>query len=341
MAVGAFICGCGGASLSDREIAFLERRRPWGLILFKRNCEHPTQVLALANQFRQVVGRRDAPVLIDQEGGRVQRLGPPHWRRYPSARTFGNLYGIAPLRALRAVTLIARLMAEELAEIGISIDCVPVADVPQPGSHDIIGDRAYGTDPAVASLLARSAMQGLLAGGVLPVVKHIPGHGRAGADSHLSLPIVHASRDELERVDFPAFAALSDAPLAMTAHVVYAEIDSEHPATLSATVVRSVIREAIGFSGLLMTDDLSMRALSGSLGERTRGALAAGCDVALHCNGDMDEMEEVAAAAGPLRGEALARAKRAMRHAGRPRPFDRGAALAELDCINGSDSLCV
>ncbi|MGE0210455.1 MAG: beta-N-acetylhexosaminidase [Parvibaculaceae bacterium] len=335
MAVGAFICGCRGPELTGAEIEFLRSAKPWGFILFKRNCETPEQIRTLTDAFRAAVGRRDAPVLIDQEGGRVQRLGPPLWRRYPPAAAFGRLHAAEPLRALRAAWLVTRLLAEDLRKAGITVDCLPVLDIPQPGSHDIIGDRAYATDVAVASLLARSAMQGLLAGGVLPVIKHIPGHGRATADSHLSLPVVGATRSELEQTDFPPFAALSDAPMAMTAHVVYTAIDPDAPATLSKALIESVIRRDIGFNGLLMSDDLSMQALSGSLGERTKGALAAGCDVALHCNGNLDEMREVAAAAGPLRGAALARARRALKALRPPRAFDREFAEAEAETLCG------
>ena len=335
MAVGAFICGCSGTELSGAEIEFLRSAKPWGFILFKRNCETPEQIRALTSAFRAAVGRRDAPVLIDQEGGRVQRLGPPLWRRYPTAAAYGRLHAAEPLRALRAAWLVTRLLAEDLHQVGITVDCLPVLDIPQPGSHDIIGDRAYAREVAVASLLARSAMQGLMAGGVLPVIKHIPGHGRATADSHLSLPVVEVSRSELERTDFPPFAALCDAPMAMTAHVVYTAIDPDRPATLSDSLIESVIRHEIGFDGLLMSDDLSMRALSGSLHERTRDALAAGCDVALHCNGNLDEMREVTAAAGPLRGPALARARRALKALTPPRDFDRGLAEAEADALCG------
>lgn len=335
MAVGAFICGCVGATFSGAEIAFFEAAQPWGLILFKRNCESREQIGALTRHFRALVGRGNAPVLIDQEGGRVQRLAPPCWRRYPSARAYGELYEVSPLEALRAARLVGRLIAEDLNEVGISVDCLPVLDIPQPGSHEIIGERAYSSDPAVTALLARAAMEGLMAGGVLPVVKHIPGHGRAASDSHLSLPVVATSRSDLARVDFPPFAALADAPLAMTAHVVYADIDPDNPATQSRTVIGDVIRGDIGFDGLLMSDDLSMQALSGTLVERTRAAMAAGCDIALHCNGDMEEMREIAAAAGELQREALTRARRALRAQQRARKFDRKRALDALERLVG------
>jgi len=339
MSVGAFICGCGGISLTEAELGFFRASQPWGLILFKRNCESREQIRALTQQFRATVGRKDAPVLIDQEGGRVQRLGPPGWRRYPAARAYGALYRSDPLGALRAASFAGRLIAADLEEVGVSVDCLPVLDIPQPGSHDIIGDRAYSSDIAVASLLARAMMEGMMAGGVLPVVKHIPGHGRAAADSHLSLPVVTASLTELRLTDFPPFAALADAPMAMTAHVVYSAIDPAHAATQSRTVVRTIIRGEIGFDGLLMSDDLSMRALSGTLAERTRASISAGCDVALHCNGAMEEMREVAAAAGALRGKAAQRARRALRGRARPAKFDRDLALAALDRVDGLQSV--
>lgn len=335
MAVGAFICGCGGSSLTAEETAFIRAADPWGLILFRRNCQSRPQIRALIEEFRAAVGRGDAPVLIDQEGGRVQRLGPPEWRRYPPARSLGGLYAGDPLGALRAATLQGRLIAHDLAEVGITVDCLPVLDVPQPGSHAIIGDRAYAADPAVVSLLARAAVNGLMAGGVLPVIKHIPGHGRANADSHESLPVVDAPASVLASSDFLPFAAFADAPMAMTAHVVYAAIDRDRPATLSRKLLRDVVRGDIGFDGLLMSDDLSMGALAGTLAERTRAALAAGCDMALHCNGNLDQMREVAEAAGALRGRAAARARRALRMRRRPDRFDAARGFEALERLLG------
>jgi beta-N-acetylhexosaminidase len=269
MAAGAFICSSSGLELTPDEVAFLRESDPWGFILFKRNIDLPEQTRALTDHFRSVVGR-DAPVLIDQEGGRVQRLGPPHWPRYPPARRFGEIYAGDPLSGLAAARWTARLIADDLYRLGITVDCLPVCDVPQPGSHDIIGDRAYAEAPEPVALLARAAITGLMDGGVLPVIKHVPGHGRAHVDSHLSLPVVDTSREDLARIDFVPFAALADAPMAMTAHVVYSALDADAPATLSASVIQSVIREDIGFGGLLMSDDLSMNALAGSLGERRR-----------------------------------------------------------------------
>jgi beta-N-acetylhexosaminidase len=334
--IGRLIVGCAGTALGDLEARFLAGRNPWGLILFKRNCETPTQVKALTSHFRELVGRRDAPVFIDQEGGRVQRLGPPSnsWRKYPAARAYGDLFATDPVRALRSARRIGRLMAEDMSEIGITVDCLPVLDVPQPGSHGVIGDRGYSMSPAAVIGLARAHVAGIIDGGVLPVVKHIPGHGRAQTDSHHELPVVEASRSELEAVDFVPFAAFADAPMAMTAHLVYLALDKKRPATLSPTIINRVIRNDIGFDGLLLTDDLSMKALSGTLGERAAAALHAGCDMLLHCNGNLDEMEEVADAAGALRGRSAAKARAALKLRRRPKPFDRKAALGDLEALS-------
>jgi beta-N-acetylhexosaminidase len=332
-AIGAFISGCLGSALSASERAFFARTNPFGLILFRRNCETPEQLKRLTDDFRAAVGRRNAPVFIDQEGGRVQRLSPPSnaWRQYPPARAYGEAYARDPLSALRSARSTGRLMAEDLVAAGITANCVPVLDVPQPGAHEIIGSRAYSDRIELIMALARAHAAGFADGGVIAVVKHIPGHGRARVDSHLELPVVDAARAELEAVDFPPFAAFADAPMAMTAHVVFTALDKTAPATLSRKVISSVIRRQIGFRGLLMTDDLSMKALSGSYAEKTRRALDAGCDVVLHCNGEMDQMEEVAAAAGPLKGKALARARAALRTARKPQPFDRKQALKDLE----------
>ena len=335
MKIRSFISGCESTQLSSAEAAFFHEQNPWGLILFKRNCETPAQIKALTSAFRDAVGRKDAPVFIDQEGGRVQRLGPPsnYWRKYPSARAFGDLYAKHPLAALRTARHVGRLMAEDLIEIGITADCLPVLDVPQAGAHDVIGNRAYSLHIEQVMALARAHTAGLMDGGVLPVMKHIPGHGRSEVDSHQNLPVVIAKRDELERVDFPPFAAFADAPMAMTAHVIYTSIDKNAPATLSRKIVKSVIREQIGFRGLLITDDLSMKALSGSLAEKCAKALSAGCDMLLHCNGKLDEMQEVAAAAGELKGKALRRAKAALKSVRKPQAFDKKAALKDLELV--------
>ena len=333
--IGAFISGCAGYSLSAGEAAFFRDRNPWGLILFKRNCDTPHQLKALTAAFRSAVGRSNAPVFIDQEGGRVQRLGPPSdvWRKYPPARSYGELYERDPLAALRAARHVGRLMAEDLIAAGITANCLPVLDVPHPGGHDVIGDRAYSDGGERIMVLARAHAAGFMDGGVLPVIKHIPGHGRATADSHLALPVVDAAADELRAVDFAPFAAFADAPMAMTAHVIFTAFDAENPATLSPTIVRQVIRQQIGFGGLLMTDDLSMNALSGGFAEKTERALAAGCDIVLHCNGIMGEMEQVAKAAGALHGKALRRAKMALKSARKPQAFDRKAALKDLQAL--------
>lgn len=333
--IGAFIAGCSGPILSTAERDFFARTNPWGLILFKRNCETPEQLKTLTTAFRAAVGRKNAPVFVDQEGGRVQRLGPPSnaWRRYPAARAYGEAFNASALTGLRAARNVGRLMAEDLIAAGITANCVPVLDVPQPDAHEIVGNRAYSDRIEAIMALARAHAAGFADGGVLPVIKHIPGHGRARADSHLELPVVDAKREELEAVDFPPFAAMADAPMAMTAHVVYTALDRTAPATLSKKVISNVIRKQIGFRGLLMTDDLSMKALSGSYGEKTERALAAGCDIVLHCNGEMDQMEEVAAAAGALKGKALARAKAALKMARKPQPFDRKQALKDLEAV--------
>jgi beta-N-acetylhexosaminidase len=330
MTARAFIAGCSGLVLTPEEEAFFRAAEPWGFILFKRNIETPAQVRALNEALRAAVGR-EAPILIDQEGGRVQRMGPPHWPAYPPGRSYGRIAGNDPLYQREVARLGARLMAQDLREVGINVDCVPVLDVPVAGAHDVIGDRAYGGDPETVAVLGRAAAEGLIAGGVLPVIKHIPGHGRAGADSHYALPVVHASREELERQDFAPFRHLADMPLAMTAHVVYTALDADEPATTSTTVMRDVIRGHIGYDGLVMSDDLSMNALSGSLAERARAAFAAGCDMALHCNGRLEEMDAVAAESPELVGDALRRAEAALgriRHA--PEPLNAVDARARL-----------
>ncbi|RVU16022.1 beta-N-acetylhexosaminidase [Methylobacterium oryzihabitans] len=325
----ALILGCAGPTLGREEAAFFRDARPWGFILFKRNIETPEQVRALTAALRETVGRDDAPVLIDQEGGRVQRMGPPHWRAYPSGRSYLRAGG--PENAPALARLGARLMAHDLASVGINVDCAPVLDVPVPGAHDVIGERAYGTDPDTVARIGRAVAEGLMEGGVLPVVKHMPGHGRAGADSHHALPVVTADRAGLDAHDFRPFRALADLPLAMSAHVVFTAIDPDNPATTSARVIAEVVRGHIGYDGLLMTDDLSMRALSGDFRSRTEAAFRAGCDVGLHCNGDRTEMEGVVAAAPVLAGEALRRADAALARLAPASGFDAAEARARLD----------
>jgi len=327
MTVSAFIIGCSGHVLTSQETDFLREYDPWGLILFQRNCQSPEQVKALISSFRSISGRSDAPVLIDQEGGRVQRLGPPHWRQYPAARVFGDMFQKSRDDAHQAVYLITRLMAEDLHTLGISVDCLPVVDVPQPGADKIIGDRAYSDEPKIVAELALRAATALLDGGVLPVIKHIPGHGRATVDSHIELPRVKTSAEKLCEIDFAPFVELSQLPLAMTAHVVYEAIDAGHPATLSPAVIEGVIRGQIGFDGLIMSDDLSMKALNGTLEQLTRSAFSAGCDVVLHCNGDMAEMKSVATNVPRLAGKPLARAQAALKCLNYPQNYDRDHAL--------------
>ena len=329
----AFITGISGPKLNAAEREFIQHERPWGFILFKRNIETPRQVALLVQELKSLAVVSDAPVLIDQEGGRVQRLGPPYWPAYPAGALFGALYDEDPSLGLAAARLSARSIAADLWELGISVDCLPLADVPVPGADAVIGDRAYGTGPDKVAAIARAVSEGLELGGILPVLKHIPGHGRATADSHLRLPEVKTTKDELERTDFAAFTPLADLPMAMTAHVVFSALDPVQPATTSATIIGQVIRSAIGFQGLLMSDDVSMNALSGSIAERTRAVFSAGCDLVLHCNGRLDEMREVAAETPELSGRALERAERALASRKAPLPFDRIQGRAELDAM--------
>ena len=303
MSAKAFICGCAGPALSAEEIAFVKDARPWGLILFRRNVEDREQVRALTSSFRDALGRDDAPVLVDQEGGRVQRLTQPHWRKYPSAAFFERMGWNDPYYVREMTRLSARLMGADLREVGITVDCAPVADVPAPGSHEIVGDRAYAADPARAAVLARAAAEGLIAAGVLPVIKHMPGHGRARAHSHHQLP-----------------------------RVVYSAFDPDRPATTSRKVVKKIMRGALNFDGLIMSDDLSMKALDGEMRQRAAAVFAAGLDIALHCNGDLTEMRAVAEEAPKLSGKAKRRAKAALgRIAHEPEPFDPVDAGHRLD----------
>jgi beta-N-acetylhexosaminidase len=333
MSTRAFITGVSGPALSPAEREFLRAQLPWGFILFKRNIETPLQIATLVRELRDSIGQPEAPVLIDQEGGRVQRLGPPHWPVYPSGALFGVLYDRDPALGLSAARLSARLIAADLADSGITVDCLPLADMPVAGADAVIGNRAYGTEPKKVAAIGRAVTEGLEQGGVLPVLKHIPGHGRATADTHFRLPEVDTPKKELERTDFAAFQPLADLPMAMTAHVVFSALDPAHPATTSATIIQQVIRGVIGFQGLLMSDDVSMNALSGSIAERTRAIFAAGCDVVLHCNGKLDEMREVAAETPELAGLAFDRARRALASRKVPQAFDRVRARAELDAL--------
>jgi beta-N-acetylhexosaminidase len=326
----AVIFGCAGHSLTSEEAGFFAASDPYGFILFARNIDNPAQVRRLVNQLRDSVGRH-APILIDQEGGRVQRLKPPHWRARPPMARFGELALRDLPLARRAVHLNARLIAGELQDLGIDVDCLPLLDVPVSGADNIIGDRAFGSDPMLAADLGRAVMDGLLDGGVMPIVKHIPGHGRALVDSHKALPRVDTDRKTLESSDFVPFRSLRDAPWAMTAHVIYSAYDDKRPATLSPIVVKEVIRGFIGCDAALLTDDLSMQALSGTFSERAALSLEAGCDLVLHCNGDMAEMRQVMQGVRPLTDEAERRLARAdVRKRLLPKPKDAEGILDQL-----------
>ncbi|MDJ0629228.1 MAG: beta-N-acetylhexosaminidase [Rhodobacter sp.] len=326
--LGAMILGCRGPRLSREERAFFAEAQPWGFILFARNCETPDQVRRLTECLRDAVGR-DAPVLIDQEGGRVQRIGPPHWRQY---RPPLDQCDVAGPDAARAMYLRFRLIASELLAIGIDVNCAPMADIAGAGTHPFLKNRCYGTDARAVAETARAAADGLQDGGVLPVMKHIPGHGRATVDSHTVLPLVDDDAATLHARDFAPFAALRDLPMAMTAHVVYSAFDPDAPATTSPTMIR-LIRAELGFRGLLMTDDISMEALAGDLAARCAAALSAGCDLVLHCNGELAEMRTVAETAGRLRGEARRRAEAAFAARRPAQSIDIAAVEAELEAL--------
>jgi len=325
MTARAFITGLSGLSITASERAFVRQAQPWGLIIFKRNVSTPEQVTELVRSFRDAVGS-EAPVLVDQEGGRVQRLGPPHWPAFPPGARYGALYDREVTSGLAAARLGSHLIAAELRVLGIDVNCLPLADVLCPGADPVIGDRAYGSQPGKVAAIAAAVAEGLLAGGVLPVLKHLPGHGRATADSHHRLPVVDTDRATLEAADFAAFRPLAGLPLGMTAHVVFSAIDPVAPATTSVTMVGEVIRGFIGFQGLLMSDDVSMNALSGTIAERSRASFAAGCDLVLHCNGNLTEMAAVAGEAPPLAGPAAKRAAAALARRAAPEAFDVDAA---------------
>jgi beta-N-acetylhexosaminidase len=325
----AFITGFAGPALTDAERSFLREAQPWGFILFKRNVTDAAALRRLIDDARGAVAR-NAPVLVDQEGGRVQRLGPPHWPTYPPGAAYGALYERDRDRGLAAARLGARLIAADLAPIGIDVDCLPLGDVLAGGPNPAIGDRAYGMAPGQVAAIGAAVASGLTEGGVLPVLKHMPGHGRATVDSHHKLPVVDADRATLDATDFAAFRPLATLPLGMTGHLVFTGIDPIAPATISATIVREVIRDSIGFKGLLMSDDISMNALAGSVGERARAAIAAGLDVVLHCNGVMSEMSAVAAEVPQLAGESARRAEAALAARRPPQPIDAAAGRAEF-----------
>lgn len=328
----AAVYGCSGHRLTPEERAFFKDVRPWGFILFRRNVDTPDQLRALTEALRETVDDPDTPILVDQEGGRVQRLGPPHWPKYPPANAYLKATN-DPLTARELARLGGRLMAHDLRAVGITVDCAPVLDAPVSGAHDIIGDRAFADSPAGLIPLARAQAEGLMAGGVLPVIKHMPGHGRAFADSHKDLPVVEASLEELEAWDFEPFRALNDMPIAMTAHIVFTAIDRKRPATQSKKVIR-LMRERLGFGGFLLSDDLVMNALKGTLTERAEASLKAGCDAVIHWNGDLAEMRQVAEGVGVLKGAAERRAKAALGRIVRaPEPLDVAYARERFDAL--------
>ncbi|MXN64561.1 beta-N-acetylhexosaminidase [Stappia sp. GBMRC 2046] len=332
----AFICGASSTSLSVDERAFVATERPWGLILFARNCHEPEQIRDLVAEFRECVADIDAPVLIDQEGGRVRRLRPPIVADYPPGDVYGRIFARDRQAGVRAAWAGARLIGADLHDLGINVDCLPIVDVRFPETDDVIGDRAYGDTPDQVAEIGRAVASGLEAAGVLPVLKHIPGHGRATVDSHHELPVVDAAKSELCDVDFAPFRKLNDLPLAMTAHIVYGAIDPQNCATQSPKMIGDIIRGEIGFDGCLMSDDVSMRALGGEMRERVASLFAAGCDLALHCNGDFAEMRDVAAASPELRGKALARANAAKARLRAPEPVDRKALREEFERLIGA-----
>ena len=307
----AAIYGVAGLELSDEERGFLSEAEPAGMIIFRRNCETPEQLLRLTDSLRDLTGRGDLPILIDQEGGRVARMRPPAWPAFPAAERFARLYDAAPSSAIEAVRSNARALALMLRSCGINVNCLPLLDVRQEGATDIIGDRALGSEPMQVAALGRALLDGMASAGVVGVVKHMPGHGRALVDSHKELPVVTASAEELD-IDLEPFERLAWAPMGMTAHVIYTAWDGERPASLSPTVIRDIIRGRIGFDGWLMSDDIGMEALSGDFADRASGVVAAGCDVALHCSGKMDEMLAVASAVPGMSAEGEARLARAM-----------------------------
>ena len=333
----AFISGCAGTEFTADERSFLRDADPWGLIVFARNVASHDQLRALCDTFRETVSDHERPILIDQEGGRVQRIKPPLAPAYPSNAEIARSYGAEVARVRRAVYLLSRLHAFDLQRVGVDVNCSPVLDVPAPDADPVIGTRAYGRTPELVQDLGRAACDGLLAGGVLPVIKHMPGHGRADADSHKFMPRVSAPLSKLATRDFVPFAALADMPLGMTGHIVFEAIDAERPATTSPIVVSEIIRGAIGFDGLLMSDDMSMNALSGPFGERARDLFAAGCDLALHCNGMFDEMVAVAEATPDLVGTSLQRSERALARRRAPDEADEHALRAEFHELTGCD----
>jgi beta-N-acetylhexosaminidase len=327
------IFGTSGLTLTADESAFFREANPAGYILFKRNTETRDQVRALTDSLRALHGRDDLPILIDQEGGRVQRMGPPEWPAFPPGAAFGKLYETAPMSAIEAARANAEALALMLAEVGINVDCLPLLDVHQPETHPAIGDRAYGSDPMWVAALGRATIDGLRAGGVVGVVKHMPGQGRAVVDSHHDLPVVSADAATLE-VDLAPFRGLNDAPMGMTGHIIFEAWDKERPSTLSPTIIADVIRGHIGFDGLLMSDDLDMNALKGDVSDRAAGCVAAGCDLALNCWGRMDEMIRIADKLPTITARAAERLAAAMATISPPNSVDKIEALiAKRDAL--------
>ncbi|MCP5395983.1 MAG: beta-N-acetylhexosaminidase [Sphingomonadaceae bacterium] len=326
------IFGLSGTELTADERAFFRESDPAGYILFARNCESRAQLRALTDDLRAIHGREQLYICIDQEGGRVARMKAPEWTSFPPGAVFDSLYDVAPASAIEAARANAEALGIELAEVGISADCLPLLDVRQPGAHDVIGDRALGSEPLRVAALGRAVLDGLARAGVVGCVKHIPGHGRAMADSHKELPTVTASAEELE-LDIEPFHALADAPVGMTAHVRYTAWDAENPATQSSYVIGEIIRKKIGFTGLLMSDDLDMEALDGTVPERAERAIAAGCDLALNCWAKMDDMVGIAERCPPLSAEGVARLDRALAHAAGHEPGEQAPLLAKRDAL--------
>ncbi|WFU48929.1 beta-N-acetylhexosaminidase [Sinorhizobium terangae] len=329
----AFISGCKGLSLTEEERRFFDGERPWGFILFGRNIGEENQISDLVAGLRDSIGNPNAPVLIDQEGGRVQRIRPPLVQQYPNGAAIGEIYRRDREQGVRAAWLMGRLHAFDLMRFGITVDCLPVLDVPVPGSHDVIGNRAYGRDPQTVTAIGRAMSEGLKAGGVLPVMKHMPGHGRTFVDSHHNLPVVEAGIQELQRSDFLPFIAMRDQVMAMSAHIVFTAIDPDNPATTSPKVVSEIIRGHIGFDGLLMSDDVSMNALAGDMAARARGIIGAGLDLVLHCHGIMEEMRAVADVVPVLSGDRLRRARAAEAAFQKPDNADQDALRAEFNAM--------
>lgn len=329
----AFISGCKGLSLTDEERRFFDGERPWGFILFGRNIGEENQISDLVAALRDSIGNPSAPVLIDQEGGRVQRIRPPLVQQYPNGAAIGEIYRRDREQGLRAAWLMGRLHAFDLMRFGITVDCLPVLDVPVPGSHDVIGNRAYGHDPETVTAIGRAMSEGLKAGGMLPVMKHMPGHGRTLVDSHHNLPVVEAGLEDLKRSDFLPFIAMKGEVMAMSAHMVFTAIDPDNPATTSPKVVSEIIRGHIGFDGLLMSDDVSMNALAGDMAARARGIIGAGLDLVLHCHGIMEEMRAVADVVPVLSGDRMRRARAAEAAFREPDNANQDALRAEFDAM--------